>query len=152
VPRNTVPVFNCPETGEKVTFRECMGCPRFQVWDEDGSGFQRCWYEHESPGRLTEEGWLDRLRETDAETYERLIEEKQNRERVLTEIEAERAELDRLRGQAAKDESLREPEQPDSRGEEDDEPVDGEDEDVSEDEDDESLDDDETLDQRRYDE
>jgi hypothetical protein len=88
-----VPPHTCPETGQEVTYYYCASeCPKYGV-HIDGD-VPRCRHEFE---KLRSEGyyakgdeWLEYLEDLDPQTWQRLIEEKRNRERVLEEMENER--------------------------------------------------------------
>lgn len=92
-----VPDHICPETGEEVSYYHCASeCPKYGIHVK--GDLPRCKYEYEelkSSGfyARTEEEWLDHLQEADPETWQRLIEEKRNNERVLAEMEAERSSV-----------------------------------------------------------
>jgi len=100
-----VPQVDCPERGAKVWFDECVRCERFQVWHSADGDFKRCFYEFkdlEARGFYDEEKWLSYLEKADPETFAEIQEEKRNRERVLAEMEAEKAELARLAEELAR--------------------------------------------------
>ena len=91
-PRMGATVY-CPERDEDVTYYQCIECPQFGVW-EDGD-LERCKFEAEdlrSKGYYAkdQDEWFEYLHDLDPKTWQQLIEEKRNRERVLEEMEAER--------------------------------------------------------------
>ena len=92
--RGVPTVHYCPETGEEVFYHDCARCEKFGVYEE--GDISRCVHEHEDLKKMgfyakTEDEWLECLRDTDYETYCRLLEEKRERERVLAEMEGERS-------------------------------------------------------------
>jgi len=121
-----VPQVDCPERGAKVWFDECVRCDKFALWHKN-DGIRRCWHEFkalEARGFYDEEKWLSFLEKADPETFAELQEEKRNRERVLREMEAEKAELARLAeelARASRDQRLDEFPQLDDDYEDDDE-------------------------------
>lgn len=101
--RPYVPQVDCPERGAKVWFDECVRCEKFALWHSKDE-IQRCWHEFKAlEARGYYDGtWQDHPENYDPETFAQLREEKRNRERVLREMEAERAELARLAEELAK--------------------------------------------------
>jgi hypothetical protein len=92
-----VPQVDCPERGEKVWFDACVRCEKFAVWHSKDE-ISRCWHDFKA---LEERGYYDGTWDShpenfDPETFVQLQDEKRNRERVLREMEAEKAELERL--------------------------------------------------------
>jgi len=91
--KGPVPRQYCPETGEEVFYEGCaLNCPKYGVHAE--GDLPRCQYEYEELKdsgfyARTDEEWLDHLQHADPETWQRLIEEKRNNERVRTVMEAE---------------------------------------------------------------
>ena len=96
-PRGVPKPHHCPETGEEVTYYHCASeCSKHDVHVE--GDIPRCKYEHDelqASGYYakTEDEWLEALSEIDPQTYQRLTEEKRNRERVLEEMKAERSSV-----------------------------------------------------------
>jgi len=116
-PRGVPKPHHCPETGEVVSYYHCASeCSKHGVHVE--GDLPRCKYEHEDLQASgfyakTEDEWLDVLSETDPETYQRLIEEKRNRERVLEEMEAERSGVMTETSRDEQDRESQNPEQDD---------------------------------------
>jgi hypothetical protein len=86
-------MVHCPERDDSVLRVDCLACPRYGVWHE--GDMKRCKHEYEerkSNGLYaeSEEEWLDHLQQADPETWQEVIEEKRNHERVREEIEREK--------------------------------------------------------------
>ncbi|RKY12743.1 MAG: hypothetical protein DRP65_00035 [Planctomycetota bacterium] len=84
----------CPETGEEVLYSVCAQCSKYGVWEE--GDLQRCRYEHDELKKAgfysnNQDKWLEYLHDLDPKTWQELIEEKRNTERVLAEMEAEKS-------------------------------------------------------------
>ncbi len=129
----------CPDTGEEVFYHDCVKCKKFGVHEE--GDIERCAYEHAELKKngfyaKTEDEWLECLRDTDYETYCRLIEEKRTRERVLAEMEAEKS------GSVSHEDEGGEGEDDEKDEEIDDSPEDEDDRDSDESEPDDSKDED----------
>jgi len=150
IPRGHGLVY-CPERNEKVLYSECLECPNFKVWEE--GDIERCKYEYEELKRIGhysdgEEQWLRHLKESDPETYRRLMEEKENQKRVRAEMEAERAKNEKESKPEAEKEPESENDEEDVEQPEDvDEFIEEKDDDLdNEDEDEDLFDDDEYYD------
>jgi hypothetical protein len=85
----------CPDAGEQVLYSDCLGCPKYGVWEE--WDLERCRYEYQERKEKglyakSQEEWEEYLHDLDPETWREAIEERRTRERVLAEMEAEKAE------------------------------------------------------------
>lgn len=83
----------CQKRGEEIPVGRCESCPEFGVWHAED--LARCRFEFEglrSRGHYaeTQEEWMEYLKDLDPATYRELREERENRERVLGEMEEER--------------------------------------------------------------
>jgi hypothetical protein len=90
--RPAVPLVYCPEMGEEVPYTHCFECPHFRVFAE--GDIERCRYEYEELKQRgyyakDQDEWLEYLHDLDPETWQELIEQKENMERVRAEMEAE---------------------------------------------------------------
>jgi len=101
--RPYVPQVDCPERGIKVWFDECVRCEKFALWHEKDE-IRRCWHEFKAlEARGYYDGtWDEHPENFDPDTFAQLQEEKRNRERVLAEMEAEKAELAHLAEELAR--------------------------------------------------
>jgi hypothetical protein len=90
--RPAVPYVYCPEMGEEVLYTHCFECRHFKVW-ADGD-VERCLYEYQELRQRgfyakDDDEWLEYLHDLDPATWQLLIEQKENMERVRAEMEAE---------------------------------------------------------------
>lgn len=96
----------CPETGEEVTYLTCEKCQQYGVWAE--GDLHRCRHEFEELEEAgfyakTQEEWEAHIETLDPGTYQRLIEEKRDRERALEELEDERTDAPVAKKQTEED-------------------------------------------------
>lgn len=82
----------CPEQDDDVLRVDCVDCQLYGVWRE--GDLEMCKHEYEERKRNglyaeTEEEWLAYLEQADPETWQKLIEEQRNHQRVREEMEAE---------------------------------------------------------------
>jgi len=132
----------CPDKGDYVLFSDCQKCPKFGVWEK--GDMQRCKHEYEelkSKGFYAkdQDEWLEYLRGLDPKTYQRLIEEERERERVLLEETGTEhvPEKQEESGEEGETESTKEQEKPPDEDNEDEEhEEDDNDEDEEEEDDD----------------